>query len=82
MDYKAFKIEKNIDLLLFRDVDVDNAYPIVKIYAYWDDHEEFPMLSEETVSFENTPSAKAFIRDFTNDSAKEWCEKNIPADEK
>lgn len=78
MDYKALIIKRDIEFLLFRDFDIDCSYPIVKIYAYWDGQG----ISTETVSFENTDSAKAFIRDYTLESGKEWCEKNIVGNEK
>ncbi|MGC5744409.1 hypothetical protein [Chryseobacterium sp. NFX27] len=80
MNHKSFQLSSKIDILLFRDVN-DNADPIVKIYAYWIDKEDYPMHNEEIIVFENIQSAQSFIRDFSEASALEWFENNVPEDE-
>lgn len=81
MNYKAFQLEINQQLLLFRDIDVETSYPVVKIYAYYLDKDGDDNMCEENVLFENTESALSYVRDFSEDSAVAWCKKNIISDE-
>ena len=80
MNHKSFQLSSQISVLLFRDVN-DHADPVVKIYAYWRDKEDYPMQNEEVIVFETIPSAQSFIHDFSEASALKWFENNIPEDE-
>ncbi|WP_313091873.1 hypothetical protein [Chryseobacterium flavum] len=80
MNHKSFQLSSKIDFLLFKGVN-DHADPVVKIYVYWIDKEDYPMLSEEVIVFENTPSAQSFIHDFSEASTLKWFENNVPEDE-
>jgi len=81
MNYKAFQLKINLQLLVFRDVDSETSNPIVKIYSYYIDDGGYDCMMEENISFENTDSAKSFIRDFSQESAENWCKKNVIPDE-
>jgi len=80
MNNKSFKLSSQIDILLFRDLN-DMAEPIVKIYAYWIDKEGYPRHNEEIIAFENLTSVQSFIRDFSEASALQWFENNVPEHE-
>lgn len=82
MNFRNFTLDSHeAQLLLFRDIDLESSFPIVKIYCYWVDDEGDDRMHEEKIQFENESSAQFFIFDFSNESAHNWFKKNVPVDE-
>lgn len=63
------------DILLYRNRD-EEGNEMVNILTIGEIEGDTEMFAGETISFENHQSAKNFIRDFSKESANEWCKEN------
>jgi hypothetical protein len=76
MNYKIVVTESEYpDVLLYRDRD-DQGNEIVTIQAVGtsgEDQENDDYFAIETVEFSDYKTAQSFIRDFSGQSAEEWC---------
>lgn len=62
------------DLLVYRDESEDGA-ELVIIHAYgFEDNETSETLNYETIEFQDSESAKSFIKDYSIESAQRWLE--------
>lgn len=82
MNYKAFTLKVALNFLIFLDYDRQTGSPVVRIHAYWIGDKGFRHISHERMLFENTASARNYISDFSKESAENWCDENLPSDEK
>lgn len=81
MNYKAFQLSVTTSLLVSRGFD-DNEKPIVEIKIYWMDAKEENQLDTQFLSFPSEEITQAFIIDFSETTAKIWCNSILSKSEK
>ncbi|MBO6183084.1 hypothetical protein AB670_02534 [Chryseobacterium sp. MOF25P] len=81
MNYKAFQLSVTTSLLVSRGFD-DNEKPIVEIKIYWMDAKEENQLDTQCLSFPSEEITQAFIIDFSETTAKIWCNSILAKSEK
>lgn len=72
MNYKAFTISPTTSLLMYRDTD-DEGIQIVEIKIYWVDEDDDNNMEIIITRFPSEEMCQAFILDFSEESAKIWC---------
>ena len=76
MNFKI--IETNInhpDVLVYRDRNDDGEEQVI-IHAFGKIEESDDMIISDVVEFENSETAKCFVKDYSTNSANEFCKRN------
>lgn len=76
MNYKIVETPaKYPDVLIYWDIS-DESEAFVRIFATGTINGDSDMIAEEEVGVESIATAKNIVRDFSENSAIDWCEKN------
>lgn len=81
MNYKAFQLSVTTSVLVSRGFD-KNEEPIVEIKVYWMDAKEQNQLDTHYLSLPTEEITQAFIIDFSETTAKIWCNSILVKSEK
>lgn len=81
MNYKAFTLSPTTSLLLYRDIN-DEGIHIVEIKVYWVDQDEDDQMEIIVTKFFAEEMCRAFILDFSEQSAIIWCKSILSQYEK